>query len=44
MNLNPVISNNVASVGYDYPTRTLYVTFKDCYRTFEYNSVPAHLN
>lgn len=35
MNMAPVISDNVAAVGYDSTTRTLYVTFRNG-RTYEY--------
>jgi hypothetical protein len=42
MTITPVISDNVATVGYDFRTHTLYVTFRNG-RTYEYYNVPVHL-
>lgn len=42
MNMTSVISDNVAAVGYNFTTSTLYVTFKG-HRTYEYDNVPVHL-
>lgn len=43
MNMTPVISDNVAAVGFDFNTRTLCVTFRNG-RTYEYYNVSMHLH
>ena len=42
MQMTSAISDNVAAVGYDSTTNTLYVTFKNG-RTYAYYNVPVHL-
>jgi len=40
MEMKPVVSSNVASVGYDEPSLTLFVRFQSG-GTYEYSGVPA---
>jgi hypothetical protein len=42
VNMTPVTSDTVHSVGYDYSTQVLRVLFKSG-RTYEYYGVPGHL-
>lgn len=42
MNMVPVVSDNVAYVGYDYSSRILRVAFRG-HRTYDYFDVPAFL-
>jgi hypothetical protein len=42
MNMVPVVSDNVAFMGYDYATRALRVTFRSG-GTYDYYDVPAFL-
>jgi hypothetical protein len=42
MNMTPVISDNVRSIGYDYRTQVLRVSFQSG-STYEYYDVPGPL-
>ena len=42
MTRDPVSSSNLAEVGYDQPTQTLEVCFKNG-RTYQYFDVPEHI-
>ena len=42
MNMTPVTSSNIASVGYDPYTSTLYIRFHKS-GTYAYSNVPSHI-
>ncbi|HDR6289455.1 TPA: KTSC domain-containing protein [Bacillus cereus] len=42
MNMVPVSSSNLASIGYDESSKTLYVSFRNG-RMYKYSGVPHHI-
>ncbi|MFA5377289.1 MAG: KTSC domain-containing protein [Dehalococcoidia bacterium] len=41
VSMNPVVSSNIAAVGYDGEVQTLYVQFHPSMKTYKYFNVPV---